>query len=77
MVNVAMVGLTALEAVEFHLLDATVPFGGMLVWPSEDIQMCERECRWYELWQKHVDAVAENSSLAEPPVTQTPEHLCR
>src|SRR4051794_18334442 len=46
-------GLTVQEAVEFHDIDATVPYGGLHVWPSESLPCVAEEQRWLELWQKH------------------------
>jgi hypothetical protein len=50
-----MDGLTAEESVEFHGLDATVPYDGLPVWP-DDLPRIDSEQRWLELWQKHQSA---------------------
>lgn len=51
-------GLTALESVEFLLLDATVPFDGAPVWPSQEHRgTSSPELRWMELWEKHCNAL--------------------
>jgi len=58
-VAIAMLeGLTAIESVEFHMLDATTPYGGLHVWPSDELPQLASEVRWQELWQKHLAAVA-------------------
>ena len=51
-------GLTALESVEFHMLDATTPYGGLHVWPTGALPRLASEERWLQLWHKHQAAVA-------------------
>ena len=57
MAHVVLNGLTPLESVEFGLLDATLPFDGVPVWPTEDFARSERESRWSALWEKHCAAL--------------------
>ena len=64
-VAIAMLdGLTALESVEFHMLDATTPYGGLHVWPTDALPLLANEQRWLELWQKHQAAVASGAGGA-------------
>ena len=64
-VAIAMLeGLTAMESVEFHMLDATTPYGGLHVWPSEELPQLTSEVRWQELWQKHQAAVVRGAGGA-------------
>ena len=57
-VAIAMLeGLTALESIEFHTLDATTPYGGLPVWPTGDMPRLASEERWLELWHKHQAAL--------------------
>jgi hypothetical protein len=50
-------GLTEREAVEFEMLEETVPFEGRLVWPTTGLPGMESEQRWLELWTKHRTAL--------------------
>jgi hypothetical protein len=50
-------GLTVQESVEFHDLDATVPYGGLPVWPIDSMPWMKDEQRWLALWHKHQAAV--------------------
>lgn len=56
-------GLTPLEAIEFRLLDASMPFGGRPVWPSDGLPRCHTERRWNALWQKHLDALGADNGV--------------
>jgi hypothetical protein len=50
-------GLTVQESVEFHDIDASVPYGGLHVWPGDGLPQLAREQRWLELWHKHRQAL--------------------
>lgn len=51
-------GLTVQESVEFHDIDASVPYSGLPLWPTDDMPRIDAEQRWLELWHKHQAAVA-------------------
>jgi hypothetical protein len=51
-------GLTVQESVEFHDIDASVPYRGLPVWPDAGLPQVAEEQRWLELWHKHQQAVA-------------------
>lgn len=51
-------GLTLQESVEFHDIDASVPYGGLHVWPDAGLPQMTVEQRWLELWHKHQHALA-------------------
>ena len=53
-----MRGLTFDETVEFEKLDASLPFGGIHVWPDPDLPLLPMEARWRELWEKHQAALS-------------------
>jgi hypothetical protein len=50
-------GLTVQESVEFHDIDASVPYGGLHVWPDSGLPQVAEEQRWLELWRKHQQAI--------------------
>jgi hypothetical protein len=45
------------ESVEFHDIDASVPYGGLHVWPDSGLPQVAEEQRWLELWRKHQQAI--------------------
>jgi hypothetical protein len=51
-------GLTALEPVEFHMLDATTPCGGLHVWPTGEMPHFAGEERGLALWREHQAALS-------------------
>ena len=52
-----LVGLTYDETREFEALDASMPYGGELVWPDGNLPILPVETRWLALWDKHERAV--------------------
>jgi hypothetical protein len=58
-VAIAMLeGLTVSESIEFHILDATTPYGGLHVWPTGELPHFASEERWLALWHKHQAALS-------------------